>query len=135
MIRIRTLRFGALFASLAALVLLASLAAPAAQAAGIWTATGNMINGHTGHATALLNDGRVLVAEQAHRLFQRGCGDLFDPATDAWTATGIQHERCGRTQKLDTTLRGRFSNQERGSPCPGNAEASLPISKRRWYLN
>jgi hypothetical protein len=48
-------------------------------ASGRWSATGSMTG--YGGAAALLQDGRVLVADSAN-------GDVYSPTTGTWTATG-----------------------------------------------
>jgi hypothetical protein len=71
---------------------------------GIWTATGNMVTGHSGETATLLVDGTVLVAgDNDNPGIDPVTAELFDPATGRWTATGAMVTR--RTFHTATLLR------------------------------
>ena len=62
-------------------------------ATGTWAATGALGSARAGHAAALLEDGKVLVAGGQTRWFPlpalyTSTAYLFDPATGTWSATG-----------------------------------------------
>ena len=59
---------------------------------GQWAATGAMLGIRTGHAAALLPDGKVLVVGGGNSSDGNGgplaTAEVYDPATGSWTATG-----------------------------------------------
>lgn len=61
--------------------------APLAFAPG-WYATASMSTTRAQHAAVLLGDGRVLVINGVSRTGFVATSDLYDPATNTWTATG-----------------------------------------------
>ena len=104
------LRFGSAFtrrlALLASLFLLVIIVV-SAQAAGEWTATGDMVSGPMSHPAALLADGQVLVPGGTTILgvvftCSRASTQIFDPIADAWAATGSMS--TGRALHTATTL-------------------------------
>ncbi|MEO6058818.1 MAG: kelch repeat-containing protein, partial [Candidatus Limnocylindria bacterium] len=59
---------------------------------GFWSATGNMIEGHSGHTATLLPDGKVLVAgSYVNSGDPLASVELYDPGSGSWTATGDMH--------------------------------------------
>ena len=64
-------------------------------ATGEWTETASMAEVHAGHGSALLPDGKVLVAG-------RYTGELFDPATETWSSAGTptRERSLGATSDL-----------------------------------
>ena len=59
---------------------------------GTWSPTGGMSTARINHAATLLTNGKVLVTGGEYsttRDTDRRNADLFDPATDTWSATGI----------------------------------------------
>jgi hypothetical protein len=77
-------------------------------ATGSWTATGSMLTARYRHTATLLPDGRVLVAggnvSSSAQLGSHCClatAELYDPATETWTATGSMIDaRVGFTATL-----------------------------------
>ena len=61
---------------------------------GSWTATGDMIQGRTGHTATLLDDGNVLVAG-SNNFGVVDSAELYDPGTGSWIATGTMIEGRG----------------------------------------
>src|SRR5437763_8961842 len=61
-------------------------------ASGTWTATGSLSPGTSEHTATLLPNGKVLVAGGFNGDFEFGFylakGELYDPASGTWTATG-----------------------------------------------
>jgi hypothetical protein len=65
------------------------LLAPAALAAGTWSATGSLNTARFEHTATLLPGGEVLVAGgQGSNGLALASAELFDPATGTWSATG-----------------------------------------------
>ena len=61
-------------------------------ATGIWTATGSLATGRENHTATLLPNGKVLVCGGYNSFYgafgSLASGELYDPATGIWTATG-----------------------------------------------
>jgi hypothetical protein len=83
-------RFGAVVACAIAGVL---LLAPAAPAAGTWTATGSLNTARVGHTQTLLpTSGKVLVAGGVGPTGPRlASAELYDPVTGTWTTAPSMH--------------------------------------------
>lgn len=64
----------------------ASLYDPAAGAAGTWSLTGALTDGHTDHVALLLGDGDVLVVGGGYWSGTGTRSERYDPATGAWAA-------------------------------------------------
>ena len=101
---------------------------------GTWTTTGAMATGRYGHSATLLRDGRVLVAggivagDAADD--QMPPGELYDPASGTWTATGaMAADRYGHTATLlpDGKVLVVGGSQD-GSPDGPFAELYDPLS-------
>jgi hypothetical protein len=63
-------------------------------ATGTWSLTGNLNDGRLGHTATLLANGKVLVAGGAFSVEYDGgwaSAELYDPATETWSATGSLH--------------------------------------------
>ena len=70
-----------------------------------WTTAGSLLTPRTGHTATLLLDGRVLVVggflDFSITRTVAAVAELYDPATDIWTATGKLHTaRSGHTETL-----------------------------------
>jgi hypothetical protein len=63
--------------------------------AGIWVTNGPMTTARYGHTATLLSDGRVLVAGGGGN-----SAELYDPATKAWTMTGLMSRPHSGTATL-----------------------------------
>ncbi len=61
---------------------------------GTWSATGDMLTPHEGFPATLLRDGKVLVGAQGGR------GQVYDPSTGTWAATGAMVSCCGSTATM-----------------------------------
>lgn len=61
-------------------------------ATNIWTPTGFMTMGRSGHLAVLLNDGRVLVAGNQ---WGDTSAEIYDPASETWTPTGSMNDSHG----------------------------------------
>src|SRR5437773_6222848 len=59
-----------------------------AQLPGRWKVTGSMANARERHTATLLPDGRVLVAGGADDFISLASAEVYDRATEVWTATG-----------------------------------------------
>jgi hypothetical protein len=65
-------------------------------ATGRWTLAGPLSDRHFGHSAISLADGRVLIAGTswtAYKTRPSSRGDVFDPSTGQWTATGPMIEK------------------------------------------
>jgi hypothetical protein len=77
--------------------------------ANSWLATGSMNDARDGHTATLLNNGKVLVAGGIKRLGDGsnstlGTCELYDPATEKWTATGSLSAENSRAYHTATLL-------------------------------
>jgi hypothetical protein len=109
------------------------------QAAGTWTATGNMITGRGEHSATLLPDGKVLVAggeSDNSEGPQLASAELYDPGTGTWTATGSM--RTPRSWHTATLLRngevlvaGGFCdpNKTRGCPAVEDPDGAMAVAE------
>jgi N-acetylneuraminic acid mutarotase len=72
---------------------------------GVWRETAPMQTSRRGHAAALLQDGRVLVAGGSSGHFnadrQLSAAEVFDPRTEKWTAVApLREARWGATESV-----------------------------------
>ncbi len=88
-------------------------------ATGIFTATGAMMTGRTGHTATLLADGRVLIAGGSG-----GIGaELYDPSTGTFTATGDL-----KVAQLSWNTAKLLGNGKVLISAPGSAQLYDPVS-------
>jgi hypothetical protein len=99
--------------------------------AGAWTATGDLIEGRSGHAATLLSDGSVLVAGgSAFGTGQLASAELYDPATGSWSATGGMNNALFRPLTLlpDGTVLAAGGGDLSGENLSASAELYDPTS-------
>jgi hypothetical protein len=90
-----------MFASLAAIAVIASVAIPGFAQSGTWATTGSMKNAREDQTATLLQNGQVLVAGGFDGASYLASADLYDPATGKWSTTGSMNTaRDGHTATL-----------------------------------
>jgi hypothetical protein len=108
--------------------------------------TGTMSSGRSGHTATLLLNGKVLVAAGSSTAPYLSSAEVYDPATETWTATGALSQ--GRDQHTATLLpngkvlvAGGYSGDYSGStlssaevydPATGTWTATGALNTGRW---